>query len=251
MKTPKNLSNKNTLPEQFFTLYNYFTDQTRNALIETFIDAMKILHFRYKRKKKAIEARLLKKKKQTRKSYPLKRTDITEAVSLIDHCLTSLYYIPPERDALKNFGKFPHDDAMRYWQEFVEGEVTDTHGRNIVIDEQGLTFLFDGHDENLPSEKYLMSRGKRLPWIRETLKNTKGVYEHTEKAWTSYYYVSKHNVPFSEENGITQKKPNYFFIVVRKESGKPLKFITAYHFENKMGFYKYLEPSHPFCPKSF
>ena len=117
----------------------------------------------------------------------------------------------------------------------------DVYGREIKIDEEGLSFLFD-HDRGLDPSNYKDSRGKRLPWIRPTLKNSKAIYEVTEQAWTTYFYTSVHSVPYKDK-----KIKNYFMIVVRKTSGKPLRLVTAYHFDKEHMFLKYLEPAHPFC----
>lgn len=243
--TKNALFDKSTVPDNFFLLYNFFTSETRQNLYEVFYNSMRVLHFKYKRKKNEREIKRKKKKKPLRHSYPLKRTDISKVVVLIDHFLANTYIIPPEEDPLRNFGIFPHDEGMKYYQHFVEGTVKDIYGNEIVIDEEGLTFLFDDHDKDLSREKYLEHRGKRLPWIRLTLKNTKGIYEYTETPWTTYFYVSKYNVPYKKD-GILKKEPNYFFVVVRKKAAKPLKFVTAYHFDKKHMFLKYLEPSHPY-----
>jgi hypothetical protein len=187
-----------------------------------------------------------KKGKTKRASYPYKKSDITEAICLVDDYIKKLYIIPPDKDPLCNFGSFSHADAMWYYERHVEGTVKDVFGREVVFDEDGISFLFD-HDPSLDSNKYKEARGKRLPWLKPTIENSKGVYEFTEEPWTTYYYISACYVPFIDLN--TKEKvraKHYFLIVARKEAKKPLRFITAYHFDKELMFLKYLEPSHPF-----
>lgn len=242
----EDLLRRDTLPKDFFILYNFFSEATRDKLVDIFYKAMKVVYFKYKRKKDIWEEKRLRSNKALRVFYPLSKSDISSAIYLVDHYLSNLYIIPPEYDPLSKFGNFPHGDAMRYYDEFVEGSIKDIYGRTIFLDEQGLDFLFD-HDKSLNPENYSEARGKRLPWLRPTLQNSKGIYEFTERHWTTYYYISALNVPYKDKlTGLPLKIMHYFFIVVRKEAGKPLTFITAYHFDKELMFLKYLEPAHPF-----
>ncbi|MDD4980135.1 MAG: hypothetical protein PHC54_02525 [Candidatus Omnitrophica bacterium] len=240
------LSRRDTLPRDFFVLFNFFSDPTRDILSKIFYKAMKVVYFKFKRKKDIWEAKLIRKNKPLRDFYPLSKTDISNSIYLVDHYLSNLYIIPPECDPLSKFGHFPYDDAIKFYEEYVEGSVKDIYGREIVLDENGLNSLFD-HDPDLNPKNYSESRGKRLPWIIPTLRNSKGIYEFTERSWTTYYYISALNVPYKDKaTGEVSKVMHYFFIVIRKEAGKPLTLITAYHFDKELMFLKFLEPAHPF-----
>jgi len=240
------LAKRDTLPQDFLVLYNLFSEATRGTIAHIFYKAMKVVYFKHKRKEGIWEEKRRRSNKASRTFYPLSKTDISNSIYLVDHYLSNLYIIPPESDPLSKFGNFPHGDAMRYYDEFVEGSIKDVYGRTVVLDEVGIGFMFD-HDMDLDPKDYSESRGKRLPWIRPTLQNSKGIYEVTEQHWTTYFYTSALNVPYTDKNsGATLKIMHYFFIVVRKEAGIPLRFITAYHFDKELMFLKYLEPAHPF-----
>ena len=137
---------KLSISQDFLMLYNFFTEDTRKNLHDVFYSCMKILHFRYKRKKIVFEKRRLKKKQPLRNFYQLSKSDVSSALTLVDHYLANVYVIPSEKDPLKNFGNFPYEDAARYYNEFVKGSITDVYGREVEIDDNGLNFLFENHD---------------------------------------------------------------------------------------------------------
>lgn len=234
------------IDDSFLMLYRYFPEDTRKTIHHVFYSTMKVLFCRYRRKKEIWENQSKMKNKKTIFNFSLKRKDLTSILLLVDHYLSNIYTITRDKDPLVNFGNFPYDKALDYYDESVEGIVKDIYGREIILDEEGVSFCFD-HDISLAKDKYVDSRGKRLSWIRPTLENTKAIYEITEDDWTSYYYLSKFNVPFTDPaTGVENKSRNYFFIVVRRKSERPLQFITAYHMEEEVTLLKRLEPSHPY-----
>lgn len=246
LTSKRDLLKLDTFTRDFHVLYNFFSQSTRGTLATIFYKAMKVVYFKYRRKRGIWEEKRIRSKKALRVIYLLSKTDISNAIYLVDHYLSNLFIIPPEYDPLSKFGNFPHGHAMDYYDEYVEGTIKDIYGRAIIIEEDGIDFLF-GHDKQLSPENYEEARGKRLPWIRPTLENSKGIYEFTERNWTTYFYTSALNVPFKDKiTGLPTKEMHYFFIVVRKEAGRPLRFITAYHFDKELPFLRYLEPSHPF-----
>jgi len=231
---------------KFLTLFKILDDDTKRILKDIFYICMKVVYFKHKRKKNYFTLRRSKKGKAKRSSYSYKDSDITEAICLVDDYIKKIYVIPPDRNPLRNFGSFAHADAMLYYERYLEGTVKDTFGREVTFDEGGISFLFD-HDPSLNPLKYKEARGKRLPWLKPTIENSRGVYEVTEEPWTTYFYISACYVPFLDLN-IKEKVrvKHYFLVVARKEAKKPLRFITAYHFDKELMFLKYLEPSHPF-----
>ncbi|PIS47503.1 MAG: hypothetical protein COT17_03180 [Elusimicrobia bacterium CG08_land_8_20_14_0_20_51_18] len=122
------------------------------------------------------------------------------------------------------------DMAIEYFEKQVEGAVCDIYGRKILITEDALRHLYKDPAGNHTRETgyFQANRGKRLPWIRNTLSATKEIYKKRDRDWIIYAYVKGFAVP--THSGSVN---NYLFAVARSENPQmPIKFVTAYYLNN-------------------
>lgn len=134
--------------------------------------------------------------------------------------------------------------AVEYFEKYVEGKTIDSHGREIIINENGLRHLYkDGEGRHtIESRHFQLYRAKRLPWIRYTLETSKEIYKKRERDWLIYAYVKCFQVPL-HAGCVT----NYLMVIVRKESHQaPLKFVTAYYLDNHENLLKKIEEFEPY-----
>ena len=134
--------------------------------------------------------------------------------------------------------------ALDYYEKNLEGEINDFYGRKISLTLEGIRHLYKNEEgKHIEKEKYFQSyRGKRLPWIRHTLINTKEIYKKKDGNWIVYAYVKCFQVPTSQ--GFVS---NYLFIIVRSENPQaPLKFVTAYYFDDHEVLLKKIENFEPY-----
>jgi len=225
---------KITIPREFIRTYETLSKSTQDALGPIIHQIMLILCFKEKRKRKSCLG-----------PFSLKQKDINKAVDLvIYHNSRMKEFVVKNTPLADNLGSCPEAKALEYYDNCVEGTVVDKNGDKVVLDEGGLRFLYKNPDtqkHEINSAYYLDYRGKRLPWIRYTIENTKEIYELRERSWSTFYYVGTFIVPLHTGN-----KLNYFFIVTRKESGQDRKFVTAWHFEEHIRLLKNIEPAVPF-----
>ncbi len=136
-------------------------------------------------------------------------------------------------------------DALKYYEKNVEGEIKDFYGRKINLPFDGFRHLYkDREGKHVTDTEFFQSyRGKRLPWIRHALINTKEIYKKREWKWIVYAYVKCFRVP--THDGFVS---NYLFVIVKAENPQvPLKFITAYHFNDHEILLKRIEDFEPYC----
>ncbi len=227
---------KTPIPKEFVNAYETLSKSTRDVLGPIIYQIMLVLRFKEKRKNK-----------NCLESFSLKQRDINKAVDLVIYHTSRMKGFRIKNTVLAdNLGSCPESKALEYYDNHVEGEVTDKNGDKVILDEGWLRFLYKNPDtqkHEINSAYYLDYRGKRLPWIRYTIENTKEIYELRERSWSTFYYVGTFIVPLH-----TGDKLNYFFIVTRKESGQDRRFVTAWHFEEHIRLLKNIEPAVPFRP---
>ncbi len=182
---------------------------------------------------------LLYKTEETKKI--LKRKEICWAVDVVRMHLDKGFVFDVTGNLAENFGDFPYEQAVEYYDKKVQSTVKDMHNREVLIDEEGLEFLFKDpitgkHDRDMKPQNYHEPRGKRLPWIRYIIQNSNEIYESYElhRQENIYYYIGKALVKTS--NGLVV--PNYFMIVTYKKKGQKIIFKTAYHMDDKMELLK-------------
>jgi len=210
---------------------------------QIFYDVIKTTYYAIVRKKEGLRGRDV--------IITLKRKEITKVVKLIDYhyCKESVY--KAEHELVQCFGpSWSEGDALRFFEEFVEGLVEDKHGRKVMIDlDDGVKFMYKDkktgkHD--LKSENYLPTRGKRLPWIRHTIINSSEIYTKQDKTDKEIMYVNKYELPnFDEESNKC-----YWLVIAKKyckDKVNPYRFKTAFPIfkESYNGFLKRIERYEP------
>ncbi len=236
----------------YFSIENnisYFSIQTQENIKYVFSTAVRILRYRYIRKQRLYYEKLKRKKKKEKRIIYLKRSDVSNALMISDFHFSHSREVMA-KDHMATLGYIEEKDALKYYEHFVMGKTRDRYGREIVIDEEGMKFLYKqaGTGEHIiNSDNYERIRGKRLHWIKPTIEQTEEIYENHERNWTSYYYIGTFIIPYTDDkSGEKLVKENYLFIVVRKEADKSLKFITAYPIDKYGQFLKRIESAHPY-----
>lgn len=201
--------------------------ENAQTICHIFYDVLKVCHYAVKRK-----AGGLKPGKRKPKKVLLKRKEITRVVALIDYHHSNDRSWKVTRELSQCFGKwYTEADALKFFEKFVEGQITDKWGRDIRVDlEDGVKFLYKNpvtgrHD--ISSEFYVPTRGKRLPWIKHSLHNTRNVYTRLDGEKREIMYVNKYDLP--ELDGESNKC--YWVVVVkknRKDKVSPYNFKTAF-----------------------
>lgn len=198
-----------------------------------FYDVVKIIHYRQERLKKS----------------QLKMTEIASALSLGNYYHSSMFRFNSEGPLACLFKECSEDRAIDYFEKSVMGNVTDSVGRKIEIEETGLSSIYKEHTAEgahvKAPENYDEGRGKRLPWIHHVLRNTKAIYKLDEKVRnavrTKYIYTAIASIPF---NGAWVL--NYCFIVVSENPHGGLRFVTSYPIKKHNQFLSRIEEGHPF-----
>jgi hypothetical protein len=194
-------------------------------------DAAKIIHLRQERLHKS----------------QLKIREITSALTLVHFHHTSAYRFNAVGCLAENFRECDESKALRYYGDRVMGTVADQFGRLVLIDEDGMKSLYKEPRSGrhvVASENYEESRGKRLPWIRHVIENSRSVYILEEKVSgrfrRSHIYTAIASIPLKPKPSVS-----YFIAVVAEDGNRKLKFLTAYAINSFNRFLKCIEPGSP------
>ena len=174
--------------------------------------------------------------------------EITSAIILVDFYHTFTYRFEASGDLASNFGEFPEDKAIEYFEQSVMGTVTDSFGRTIKIEESGLRSIYKEKYTGkhlIAPENYEEVRGKRLPWIRHVIEKSKSIYQVDEivggKFRRTYLYTAIASIPLGSSIDHA-----YFVVIVSQDSNGNLWFVTAYHIQSHNRFLSRIEPGIPF-----
>ncbi|PIV39244.1 MAG: hypothetical protein COS29_03645 [Candidatus Omnitrophica bacterium CG02_land_8_20_14_3_00__42_8] len=199
--------------------------ENAQTICHIFYDVFKIAYYALGRKKKGLQD-------QDKIPVILKRREITSLVKLIDyHHVNDKTYVP-DHELTQCFGpNFSEDDALKFFEAHIEGNTKDKFGRPIHIDlEDGAKFMYKNYDtkiHEMKPEYYLPHRGKRLPWIRHTLRNSTDIYTRIDKEQREIMYVCKYNLPDYDN----EHNKCYWIVIVkknRKDKIAPYEFKTAF-----------------------
>ena len=196
------------------------------VICHIFYDVFKVAYYAIKRKKAGLKKR---------SPYPvtLKRKDVTRIVKLVDYFHRNDKQFEAEHDLRQCFGyNFTESDACRFFEEFVEGQTKDRFGKDIYVDlENGIKFMYKDYSlgqHTRALEYYLPHRGKRLPWIRHTIRNSSNLYSRRGGQDIELMYICKYNLPFVPEE---EKRKCYWVVIVKKhakDKTSPYRFKTAF-----------------------
>ena len=185
-------------------------------------------------------ARLVyERQKQTGKKE-LKTKEIAAALVLAETLHSSAYRFVAEGPLAQLFGgNCDEAKAWGYYTDHVLGSVTDKYGRNVVIDDDGIKSLYKDPESgahDVASENYEEVRGKRLPWIRQTIENSEAVYVVEESLGRSgvrrtFLYTAIITIRLQQ-----QEQTSYYVVAVREGKNGILRFVTAYSMFERDGF---------------
>lgn len=187
-------------------------------------------------------------RRQDRLDKPqLKMKEISSAIALADSLNSNLFRFEAVGQLAECFGgRLCEEQALRYYEQRVMGEVTDRAGRKVVLDESGMRSLYKERGSGrhiVASENYEEVRGKRLPWIRHTIQNCDSIFiqETVGKSFRrSFLYAGVASIPVSGKSQIS-----YYVVIVREEKNKNYGFVTAYSMFGRNDFLRVIENSHP------
>lgn len=216
--------------------------ENAQAICHIFYDVLKISYYALERKRKGLQGR-------GQVSVILKRKEITRLVKLIDYHHINDKVYTADHELTQCFGpSFSEEDAMKFFESYVEGDTKDKFGRAIHIDlEDGAKFMYKNYDtkiHEMKSEYYLPHRGKRLPWIRHTLHNSTDIYTRIDKDQREIMYVCKYDLP----NYDNEHNKCYWVVIVkknRKDKIAPYEFKTAFAIIRYNSLLKRLERYQP------
>jgi len=219
-------------------LHDFKNAQT---LCHIFYDVFKTAYYALKRKKENL--------KQVNVPIVLNRKEITRLVKLIDYYHSNDKSFNVEHELSQCFGpNFSEDDALKFFEIFVEGDTKDKFGRLIHIDlEDGMKFMYKNYEKKtheMKSEYYQPQRGKRLPWIKHTIHNSTNIYTKIDGINREIMYLCKYNLP----NYGNESNKCYWAVIVkknRKDKIAPYEFKTAFPVFNYNRLLKRLERYNP------
>lgn len=221
-------ASRTEIDKQLLRIMGVHTPQNAAMLVRLFYDTTKIAYYALQRK---IETLLEGRRRPKRKDIRLRRTEITRLLRLVDFHYSKTGCYDACHELTQCFGwKFTEADACKFFEQYVEGETKDRQGRVVLIDLDAFKFMYKdpktgGHD--VSPENYVPSRGKRLPWIRHTIRNTDAIYERVVREDREIMYVAEYKIPFGDG-----KFDFFYWLVIaskyRKDRVGPFKFRTAF-----------------------
>jgi hypothetical protein len=211
--------------------HKLLTKQNAERVCRVFYDAAKVVYYRQNLWQKT----------------QLKMKEIAGALVLVESFHSNAYRFDAIGELAGLFGQCPEAKALDYYEHHVMGEIEDACGRKIKIDEDGIRSLYKEkytgrHIEE--SQNYEEVRGKRLPWIRHVLKNSKGIFEKEEKVFGSFrrtfLYTAVVSIPIEPKPQVS-----YYVVIVREIGNKELKLVTAYNINILNRLLKAIATAHP------
>ncbi|MFA6577775.1 MAG: hypothetical protein WCU88_01740 [Elusimicrobiota bacterium] len=148
-------------------------------------------------------------------------------------------------------------EALDFYENKVMGKVLDKGNREIIIDDDGMQYLYKDSQSGkhvVDAANFQSIRAKRMPWIRWAIQNSVEVYfqeverKDGDQSWHTFGYLQSFMVPYrNRETGAESFSRNYFFVIVRrKKKNAPLEFVTAYHFDDHESLLKRVAGFEPF-----
>lgn len=209
--------------KRFNRLFKRFDEENIEAITLVFYDFIKIAYYHLQKK--------LQKNPQNTHPLILKDTDVTKLLKIIHYFHTHNETHKADTYELKQcFGNFTEDDAKKFFLGCVLGDTKDLFGREIHISKDSIQFMYKDENEkhNIKSESYKSIRGKRLPWIRHTIKNSTNIYTRIDKkSYREIMYINKYKIEVPDK----QWREGYWVVIVKKrkkDKMSPYQFKTAF-----------------------
>lgn len=206
-----------------------------------FYDLLKVAYYSLERKKAGITG--------NKSNITLKRKEITRIIKLMDYFHKNDDVYKVQHELTQCFGaNFHEQDALRFFEEYVEGVIEDKYGRTINIDlEEGTKFMYKDKQTGrhvIDTANYQSIRGKRLPWIKHTIKNTKNVFTRKDDDYRELMYICRYELPQYDE----EVNDCYWAVIVKrkaKDKIAPYGFKTAFSIIKYNSLLKRLEKYEP------
>ncbi len=218
-----------------------------HRISKVFYDVLKISYYALQRKTEGLN-------KTSSFAVTLATNEITKLFKLIHYHHSQNHIYTAADELVQCFGQnFTEQNALAYFEKNIEGMVEDKFGRKITVDlENGVKFMYKNHESGrheIDSRYYLPHRGKRLPWILHTLKNTKNIYTRTDGSDQELMYINQYDLPNLDGEG---SKCLWVVIARRYKKDKvgSFKFKTAFPIFKYNNFLKRLERYRPIIEQS-
>jgi len=117
---------------------------------------------------------------------------------------------------LSFFGKAPvYNEACRYFDEFLINEYNFDNGNSIIIDNDSKKLMCkDSNGRHILDEQhYLESRGKRLPFIRDSLERLNHCYEFAQEKGKKQQFIILNQYCYPIKGG---QNYEYFIMILRR-----------------------------------
>ena len=211
--------------------HSLLTRQNAERAIRIFYDAAKVIYYRQKLWSKS----------------QLKMKEIAGALCLVESFHLNAFRFEARGQLAENFGECPETKAVEYYGCKVMGDIVDSCGRKIKIDEDGMRSLYKEKctgKHAIAAENYEEVRGKRLPWIRHVLTNSKGIFVKEETIYgtfrRTFLYTAVVSIPL-----IPKPQVSYYVVVVHEAGNKELKLVTAYSMFGLNKFWRAIATARP------
>jgi hypothetical protein len=208
------------------------TRQNAERVSRILYDAAKVIYYRQKLWDKS----------------QLKMKEIAGALVLVESFHSNAFRFEAIGALAENFGECPEERALDYYEKKVIGQIEDVCGRKIKIDEDGIASLYKEKGTGkhvVASGNYEEVRGKRLPWIRHVLTNSRGIFEKDESVYgvfrRTFLYTAIVSIPLEPKPQVS-----YYIVVVREGGNKELRLVTAYNMFGLNKFWKAVATSRPY-----
>jgi len=211
------------------------SEQNIRKASQIFYDALKFMYYRLRSKAEQTSRPI--------QTVALKEKEITGFFCIVDFLHNNIETVEVQGQLQSLLGgRLVEDDYWRYFEEFVEGQVTDRVGRLIKIDVTSIGFMYkDAYGEHtVRSDFFQPSRGKRLPWIKKTLQESTCIFRKVGEIKETFIYVMCYQIKHGGGTSIE----NFVVIVSRNKKAKnaPYEFKTAYSIGQYNRLIKILEP---------
>ena len=171
---------------------------------------------------------------------------MTQAWELLANHHEKCFQFKCEGPLAEYLGDVSEGDAVSYYGSEVVGSLKDPLGQTIAISDGALVHLYkDGNgDHTMESQFFQPTRGKRLPWIRHVLANSKSIYLSSEAMPSGerrLIYTARVIVPLKDRDVV-----NYFIVIGRRDKNTNLHFLTAFPVFEEVEFLEIIERTEPY-----
>jgi hypothetical protein len=208
---PVNFNSHEEIRKKISKISSLLDFDTYQSISRIYYDTIKIAKMRLDKKREIS----VKKRKEKREKFYLSRKNIAEIIRLLTyfHINDIRYTEILNKSTLAQCYNtdFTEDDAWTYVQHFIRGMHKDKYGIEIKFTDDFVKCLYKDEEGRhiKESENYNPYRGKRLPLILDTLKNTENVLVRIdERENLERMYINRYKDFLGHE---------YYFVVIAEK----------------------------------